>query len=340
MCFPVGSGVRRVTRMFQRGSLQRNMAPLREVRTPRVQGFCTSPEMEQAIRSCIVISHGAGSNCEAPLMWPSPRRSPESDGWRCARTSPIASNAVTARRLTPARATAGHSPGSRRASQTRSTPPGIWREALQAYVQHAGRRRFQLAQGLLLLSYPLHPPNQPAKLRTEHFSNSEHPHYSFRQAANDHRERVRWRAAPDPRAHAIDSRARSRPRTASQASDANRRWLRGLHPIIGHITSTEPRPFRPYRDGEWVWQSLPVCLCAASGLLPRRNLTGGRRPAYRSGGPYCRSWHPANQHGNGRPGGSYTELSADRPGLLGSLTARSEAQVCDGRAVCFGGSNH
>lgn len=119
----------------------------------------------------LVLTHGAGSNCEAPLLIeaakafaaagiavlrcdlpfrqrrptgpPSPTGAGEDrDGLRRAITA--LSARVKGRVLL-----GGHSYGGRQASMLAAEEPG-------------------LAAALLLLSYPLHPPKKPAQLRTEH----------------------------------------------------------------------------------------------------------------------------------------------------------------------------
>jgi predicted alpha/beta-hydrolase family hydrolase len=120
----------------------------------------------------LVLTHGAGANCDAPLLvtladafsasgltvlrcdlpfrqvrphGPPPRGSAERDqaGLRAA----IAS----LRRQTSGRVfLGGHSYGGRQASMLAATEPG-------------------LVDRLLLLSYPLHPPRRPSELRTAHF---------------------------------------------------------------------------------------------------------------------------------------------------------------------------
>jgi uncharacterized protein len=127
---------------------------------------------------CLILTHGAGANCQAPLLTaladafgaegltvlrcdlpfrqlrphgPPPRGSAERDqaGLRAA--------VAAMRRLTTGRVfLGGHSYGGRQASMLAAVEP-------------------QLVQSLLLLSYPLHPPRKPAELRTKHFSSLQVP---------------------------------------------------------------------------------------------------------------------------------------------------------------------
>jgi len=127
---------------------------------------------------CLVLTHGAGANCDASLLvaladvfcaigvtvlrcdlpfrqlrphGPPPRGSAEHDqqGLRAAITS--------MRRQAPGRIfLGGHSYGGRQASMLCAAEPKI-------------------ADALLLLSYPLHPPQRRTELRTGHFSNLNTP---------------------------------------------------------------------------------------------------------------------------------------------------------------------
>lgn len=127
---------------------------------------------------CLVLTHGAGANCESPLLvalsdafcsagftvlrcdlpfrqsrphGPPPRGGAERDrdGLRAA--------VEAMRRMNGGRVfLGGHSYGGRQASMLAASEP-------------------QLIEGLLLLSYPLHPPKQPADLRTKHFPSLQVP---------------------------------------------------------------------------------------------------------------------------------------------------------------------
>jgi predicted alpha/beta-hydrolase family hydrolase len=134
-----------------------------------VRGFIHRPANAQP--DGLILTHGAGSNCGSPLLvalaetfcgagWmvlrcdlpfrqarphgPPPRGSAERDqaGLRAALA---AMRRVTAGRIY----LGGHSYGGRQASMLAASEPG-------------------LAEALLLLSYPLHPPQRPAELRTAH----------------------------------------------------------------------------------------------------------------------------------------------------------------------------
>ena len=127
---------------------------------------------------CLVLTHGAGANCNAPLLialaetfcasgltvlrcdlpfrqlrahGPPPRGSAERD------QQGLAAAIASMRRQTSGRLfLGGHSYGGRQASLLSATTPG-------------------LVSGLLLLSYPLHPPQRRTELRTAHFPNLKTP---------------------------------------------------------------------------------------------------------------------------------------------------------------------
>jgi predicted alpha/beta-hydrolase family hydrolase len=141
-----------------------------------VRGFLHRPTGSGG--DCLVLTHGAGANCDSPLLvamadafctsgmtvlrcdlpfrqlrphGPPPRGGAERDqlGLRAA----IASM----RRQTSGRVfLGGHSYGGRQASMLAASDPG-------------------LVDQLLLLSYPLHPPQRPSELRTGHFPRLQTP---------------------------------------------------------------------------------------------------------------------------------------------------------------------
>jgi predicted alpha/beta-hydrolase family hydrolase len=141
-----------------------------------VRGFLHVPEA--ASGDGLVLTHGAGSNCQSPLLralaeafceagitvlrcdlpfrqlrlhGPPMRGSAERDQQGLRR-------AVEAiRQIVPGRVfLGGHSYGGRQATLLAASEPGV-------------------VDGLLLLSYPLHPPKRPTELRTPHFPKLETP---------------------------------------------------------------------------------------------------------------------------------------------------------------------
>ncbi len=120
----------------------------------------------------LVLTHGAGANCQSPLL--------------TALAEAFSASGITVLRCDlPFRQKRPHGP----------PPPGSaerdqdgLRAAVAALRSHAGGRLFLgghsyggrqasmlaasepgLVEGLLLLSYPLHPPKRPTELRTKHF---------------------------------------------------------------------------------------------------------------------------------------------------------------------------
>ena len=150
-----------------------------------VRGFIHRAESHGS--DWLVLTHGAGSNCQAPLLkalaeafaasgvnvlrvdlafrqsrpqGPPPRGSAErdQDGLRTA--------VEAVRREGAARVfLGGHSYGGRQASMVAAADP-------------------TMVEALLLLSYPLHPPKRPTELRTKHFADLKIPAL-FVQGARD-----------------------------------------------------------------------------------------------------------------------------------------------------------
>jgi hypothetical protein len=137
---------------------------------PAVRGFLHRPETDT--RAALVLTHGAGSNCGAPLL--------------AAMAEAFASAGITVLRCDlPFRQSRPHGPpfgngsndraGLRRAAEAlREIAPG---PIFLGGHSYGGRQASMLAAedpnlaaGLLLLSYPLHPPGKPSQLRTAHFS--------------------------------------------------------------------------------------------------------------------------------------------------------------------------
>jgi uncharacterized protein len=141
-----------------------------------VRGFLHRPASPGD--DALILTHGAGANCDSPLLatladafcsrgftvlrcdlpfrqlrphGPPPRGSAERDqqGLRAAVAS-------MRRQISGRLFLGGHSYGGRQASMLAADEPG-------------------LVAGLLLLSYPLHPPQRPAELRTAHFPRLETP---------------------------------------------------------------------------------------------------------------------------------------------------------------------
>jgi predicted alpha/beta-hydrolase family hydrolase len=143
--------------------------------TPEARGFLHRPENPSG--DGMVLTHGAGGNCNAPLLVALAAKLAEA-GWTVLRCDlPFRQ----ARSTGPPRGNGSEDrDGLRRAVQ-------VLRKIVQGSVflggqSYGGRQATMLAaaeptlaDGLLLLSYPLHPPGKPAQLRTAHLPNIQTP---------------------------------------------------------------------------------------------------------------------------------------------------------------------
>ena len=137
---------------------------------PAVRGFLHAPE--SANGDGLVLTHGAGSDCRSRLL-------------TTLAGSFAAAGFAVLRCDLPYRQKRPHGPPF---PGTAATDREGLRRAVAVLSQHAAGRIFvgghsyggrqasmlaaednHLAAGLLLLSYPLHPPRKPAELRTAHF---------------------------------------------------------------------------------------------------------------------------------------------------------------------------
>jgi predicted alpha/beta-hydrolase family hydrolase len=158
------------------GDMQPPIAFVDDSSDPSVRGFLHSPASSNG--DALILSHGAGSDCNAPLLVALSQTFVE-HGYvvlRCdlpfrqdRRTGPLSAsvaerdraglrNAVAALRKSGARRIflGGHSYAGRQATMLCSAEP-------------------DLVAGLLLLSYPLHPPRKPEQLRIQHLPNLRTP---------------------------------------------------------------------------------------------------------------------------------------------------------------------
>jgi hypothetical protein len=136
-----------------------------------IRGYLHAPA--KASDAGIVLTHGAGSNCDAPLLVAlatafcaagltvlrcdlpfrqlSPTGPPKWPGIAAQDRAGLRRAVAALREIAPGRVfLGGHSYGGRQASMLAAEEP-------------------EVADGLLLLSYPLHPPKQLQKVRTAHF---------------------------------------------------------------------------------------------------------------------------------------------------------------------------
>jgi len=145
------------------------MASVDRLELPGVKGWLHKPDK---VKASMLLSHGAGGNCGNPLMvavakafceagylvlrWDlpfrqaGPRSAPGGSGKRD--REGILEAGKLLRQIAPdvPLYLAGQSYGGRQSSMVAAEDPSV-------------------ADGLLLLSYPLHPPGKPGQLRTEHF---------------------------------------------------------------------------------------------------------------------------------------------------------------------------
>ena len=137
-----------------------------------VRGFLHRPPEGIGNRHALVLAHGAGSDCRAPLLM-------------AAATAFAGAGFAVLRCDLPFRQARPHGPP--RPAEAAADREGLCRavSAMRALVpgrvfagghSYGGRQSTILAaeepglmDGLLLLSYPLHPPRRPAALRTAHF---------------------------------------------------------------------------------------------------------------------------------------------------------------------------
>jgi predicted alpha/beta-hydrolase family hydrolase len=146
---------------------------VRRIETGDVSGFIHEPgRVLKASGAGLALTHGAGANCEAAVLmtvaetfaaygmtvlrfnlaFRRKRRfgPPHPSSAAADRDSVRAAAAALQREVAGPVYMGGHSYGGRQASMVAAEEP-------------------EMAAGLLLLSYPLHPPNKPNELRTSHF---------------------------------------------------------------------------------------------------------------------------------------------------------------------------
>ena len=138
--------------------------------TGGVRGFLHEPE--QSVGRGIVLTHGAGSDCNAPLLV-------RLAGALCAAGFVVLRCDLPVRQErrrgppAPANSAADRAGLKAAATMLRDLVQG---EVLLAGHSYGGRQASMLAAdeaalaaGLVLLSYPLHPPKKPEELRVQHF---------------------------------------------------------------------------------------------------------------------------------------------------------------------------
>jgi uncharacterized protein len=137
---------------------------------PAIHGFLHSPS--EANGDAVVLTHGAGANCQTKLLTGISEALAES-GFTVLRFD------LPFRRARPHGPPSPGSAGRDRDGLRRAV--GLMRARMKGRIflgghSYGGRQATilvseepQLVEGLLLLSYPLHPPRKPDELRTKHF---------------------------------------------------------------------------------------------------------------------------------------------------------------------------
>ena len=137
---------------------------------PPVRGFLHTPSAPAG--ECLVLTHGAGANCQSPLL----RKLADAF---CESGTTVLRCDLPFRQLRPhgpplRGAAEGDQQGLRRAVEL--LKPDFGKVYLGGH-SYGGRQARMLAasdpgvaDGLLLLSYPLHPPKKPEQMRTAHFA--------------------------------------------------------------------------------------------------------------------------------------------------------------------------
>jgi predicted alpha/beta-hydrolase family hydrolase len=150
--------------------LYKIMAEIIPFETEGVRGFLHRPD--GAASAGLILTHGAGGNCNAPLL--------------VAAATAFSAAGIQALRIdlpfrqrrptgppSPSNAAADRAGLRQAVAALRAVVPGPITLGGQSY---GGRQATMLTAGepglvaaLLLFSYPLHPPGKPERLRTEHF---------------------------------------------------------------------------------------------------------------------------------------------------------------------------
>jgi uncharacterized protein len=146
------------------------MAGFVEFERPGVRGFLHRPR--QADGRGLVLTHGAGGNCTAPLLVAAANAFADAGLFVLRCDLPFRQRRATGP-PSPATAAADRAGLKSAVLAMRELATGVVFLVGQSY---GGRQATMLAAdepelvaGLLLFSYPLHPPGKPDRLRTEHF---------------------------------------------------------------------------------------------------------------------------------------------------------------------------
>lgn len=146
------------------------------INKPQIVGFLHEPD--QKASAGLVLTHGAGANCRSPLLV-NVATSLVNLGWVVLRYDLPFRQKRKFGPPSPAQASADQD-GIRAA--LREVRSGVETPVFLGGHSYGGRQASVVAAepgtdvpGLLLLSYPLHPPGKPEQLRTAHFKNIHAP---------------------------------------------------------------------------------------------------------------------------------------------------------------------
>ena len=171
-CFATNVSAGADVLQFAPVTLQSSATPFGDLSTePGVRGFLHQPAQERDRGDSVVLTHGAGADCQSKLLLSVANafaengftvlrcdlpfrqarpHGPPSLGAAAQDRDGLRRAVMLLRERTPGRLfLGGHSYGGRQATMLISEEP-------------------ELVDGLLLLSYPLHPPRKPAELRVRH----------------------------------------------------------------------------------------------------------------------------------------------------------------------------
>lgn len=163
---------------------------------PAVRGFLHSPTNPNG--DALILTHGAGSDCAAPLLvalgeafaahgyvvlrcdlpFRQERRTGPPFPGNAERDRAGLRNAVAVLRKNVAGRIflGGHSYGGRQATMLCATEPEFIKpDSVKPHLVTPDSIKPDLVSGLLLLSYPLHPPRKPEQLRIQHLPNLRTP---------------------------------------------------------------------------------------------------------------------------------------------------------------------
>lgn len=155
----------------------------KQVSNASVSGWISLPEPASRTSYAMVLTHGAGSNCNAPILKSVAARLTTNHGWTVLRCDlPFRTRHTGPPRPTEA---AADRDGLRQALAWLRSEVGPDATLFLGGHSYGGRQSTMLAaedpkldaKALMLMSYPLHPPAKPQQLRTAHLPALHHPSF-------------------------------------------------------------------------------------------------------------------------------------------------------------------